>query len=162
MQPYFISSAAVIEGGICMFLLWRRHRRRLIPFLLIAPGTTLFAVVILSSAVQSLWISLHEWDGFGPMLWVGFGNFRELFKDPQFYVSLRNNIIWLAIFMLSPPLGLAIALLVNQKIRGMSILKSLFFRNFCEYHIYDIEGPSKTLHSANQSECALNISMQFI
>lgn len=107
--------------------LWRRHRWWLTPTLLIMPAAILFSVVILASSVQSLWISLHEWDGFGPMTWIGFDNYRELFNDPQFYVSLKNNVIWLVMFMLAPPLGLAIALLVNQKIRGMRFLKSLFF-----------------------------------
>lgn len=110
-----------------MTTLWRRHRRWLTPTLLIMPAAVLFSVVILASSVQSLWISLHEWDGFGPMVWIGFDNYREMFSDPQFYVSLKNNVIWLVMFMLAPPLGLAIALLVNQKIRGMRFLKSLFF-----------------------------------
>jgi multiple sugar transport system permease protein len=107
--------------------LWRRHRWWLTPTLLILPAAILFSVVILWSAVESLWISLHEWDGFSPMVWIGFGNYVELFNDPQFYVSLKNNVIWLVMFMAAPPLGLAIALLVNQKIRGMRLMKSLFF-----------------------------------
>lgn len=107
--------------------LWRRHRWWLTPTLLILPGALLFAVVILASSVQSLWISLHDWDGFGPKVWVGLANYRELIDDPQFYVSLRNNLIWLVMFMLAPPIGLAIALLVNQKIKGMRFVKSMFF-----------------------------------
>ncbi|MBP1861777.1 carbohydrate ABC transporter permease [Rhizobium herbae] len=110
-----------------MKTLWRHHRWWLTPTLLIMPAAILFSVVILASSVESLWISLHEWDGFGPMRWIGLDNYRELFNDPQFYVSLKNNVIWLVMFMLAPPLGLAIALLVNQKIRGMRFLKSLFF-----------------------------------
>ena len=62
-----------------------------------------------------------------PKLWVGLGNYVELLDDPQFYVSLKNNLIWLAVFMLAPPLGLALALMLNQQIRGMRVLKSLFF-----------------------------------
>ncbi|MBY5809370.1 carbohydrate ABC transporter permease [Rhizobium leguminosarum] len=110
-----------------MQTLWRRQRWWLTPTLLIAPAIVLFFTVILLSAVRSLWISLHDWDGFGPMVWIGFGNYVELYNDPQFYVSLKNNLIWLVMFMTAPPLGLAIALLVNQKIRGVRFLKSLFF-----------------------------------
>lgn len=110
-----------------MLISWRRHRWWLTPALLIAPAVILFFTVILLSAVRSLWISLHDWDGMGPMTWIGFGNFIELYDDPQFYTSLKNNLIWLVLFMAAPPLGLAIALLVNQKIKGMRFLKSLFF-----------------------------------
>jgi len=107
--------------------LWRRHRDWLAPSLFILPGVVLFGAVIVASSLQSLWVSLHDWDGMGPMTFIGLDNYRELFADPQFFVSLKNNLIWLLIFMLAPPLGLAIALLVNQQIAGMRIAKSLFF-----------------------------------
>lgn len=110
-----------------MASIWRRHRSWATPALFILPAVVLFGVVIVLSSLQSLWISLNDWDGMGAMTFVGLGNYRELFTDPQFYVSLKNNLIWLIIFMLAPPSGLGIALLVNQQIRGMRILKSLFF-----------------------------------
>ncbi|WP_127901479.1 carbohydrate ABC transporter permease [Solirhodobacter olei] len=106
---------------------WRRNRSWLWPVIFILPAAVLFGVVIVWSSVQTLWISLHSWDGMGPMKWVGLGNYVELFQDPQFYVSLTNNVIWLVLFMLAPPIGLGIALLVNQKIAGMRFAKSLFF-----------------------------------
>ncbi|MBT9383743.1 sugar ABC transporter permease [Pseudooceanicola sp. CBS1P-1] len=105
----------------------RSLRHRATPALLLAPGLLLFLVVIVFSALRTFWISLHAWDGFGPMTWVGLSNYAELWGDPQFWVSLRNNVIWLAVFLLAPPMGLAIALLVNQKIRTMRLAKSLFF-----------------------------------
>lgn len=110
-----------------MTSLWRQHRGWLAPTLFIMPAIVLFGVVIVASSLQSIWISLHHWDGFGPLQWVGLGNYQELLGDPQFYTSLKNNLIWLVVFMLAPPLGLAIALLVNQQIKGMRIVKSLFF-----------------------------------
>lgn len=107
--------------------LWRQHRGWIAPTLFIMPAVVLFGVVIVASSVQSLWISLHDWDGMSAMRWVGLANYEELFRDPQFFTSLKNNVIWLVVFMLAPPLGLGIALLVNQQIRGMRIVKSLFF-----------------------------------
>jgi len=97
------------------------------PALLLAPGLILFFGVIVFSAFRTFWISLHEWDGFGTAVYVGLANYRELWTDPQFWMSLKNNAIWLVVFLLAPPLGLAIALLVNQKIAGMRFAKSLFF-----------------------------------
>ncbi|MCB1357284.1 MAG: sugar ABC transporter permease [Maritimibacter sp.] len=109
----------------------RRSRRKLLhrptPALLLAPGLILFFTVIILSAVQTFWISFHSWDGFGDMTWIGFGNYVALWDDPQFWKSLKNNVIWLVVFLSAPPLGLAIALLVNQKIRSMRLARSLFF-----------------------------------
>lgn len=100
---------------------------RAAPVLLLAPGVALFFAVIVASAFRTFWISLHEWDGFGAETWVGLANYAELWNDPQFWVSLRNNVIWLVVFLAAPPLGLAISLLVNQQIRGLRLAKSLFF-----------------------------------
>lgn len=105
----------------------RKTMNRLTPALLLAPGLIIFLIVIIFSAIRTFWISMHVWDGFGAMQWIAFGNYLELWDDPQFWVSLKNNVIWLLFFLLAPPLGLAIALLVNQKIAGMRLAKSLFF-----------------------------------
>ena len=110
-----------------MSALWRRHRNWLLPALFLSPGAVLFAVVILAASVESVWISFFDWDGLGPKEWVGAQNYVELWSDPQFWVSLKNNLIWLAAFLMAPPLGLALALLVNQKLRGMRFMKSMFF-----------------------------------
>ncbi|MBB4951967.1 multiple sugar transport system permease protein [Agrobacterium vitis] len=107
--------------------LWKQHRIWLTPILFILPGIILFGTIIIASSVQSVWLSFFDWDGVGPKSWVGFANYIELASDPQFYVSLKNNLIWLVLFMAAPPLGLALALIVNQQIAGMRILKSLFF-----------------------------------
>ncbi|AWI61456.1 hypothetical protein AB395_00006279 (plasmid) [Sinorhizobium fredii CCBAU 45436] len=93
----------------------------------ILPGALLFGIVIIMASIQTIWVSFFDWDGVGEMQWVGLTNYVQLFDDPQFYVSLKNNLIWLGMFMLAPPLGLALALLLNQPIRGMRVMKSLFF-----------------------------------
>lgn len=105
----------------------RRTTEQLTPALLLAPGLILFFVVIVFSAFRTFWISMFQWDGFGDPVFIGLQNYLELWEDPQFWTSLKNNAIWLAVFLLAPPLGLAISLLVNQKIVGMRIAKSLFF-----------------------------------
>lgn len=104
-----------------------RQFRWLQPALFLLPGFGLFALFILTAAVRSVLISFYDWDGMGPMKWVGLANYRELWADPQFWVSLENNLIWLGVFLLAPPLGLGLALLVNQPMRAMRVMKSLFF-----------------------------------
>ncbi|APO71266.1 sugar ABC transporter permease protein (plasmid) [Rhizobium gallicum] len=110
-----------------MSSLWRRHRNWMAPTFFILPGAVLFGIVIIMASIQTIWVSFFEWDGVGAMHWVGLSNYTQLFEDTQFYVSLKNNLIWLGMFMLAPPLGLALALLLNQPIAGMRVMKSLFF-----------------------------------
>jgi multiple sugar transport system permease protein len=107
--------------------LWRENQSWLTPVLLLFLPALLFGTVIVASAVQSVWISFFDWDGTGPKTWVGLGNYRELFLDAQFLVSLKNNVIWLLLFLLAPIIGLALALFLNQKIPEMRIIKVIFF-----------------------------------
>jgi len=109
---------------------WLRLQFTLAPVYFLAPAFLLFAVFVLWPVVQSIWISFHEWSGFGEMTWVGLQNYRELFSDPDFHISLANNIRWLVLMLLAPVGGLFIALFLNQNVRGIRMIKSLFFFPF--------------------------------
>ena len=97
---------------------------------LIAPGAALFAVLVLYPLAANVWLSFFEWDGAGTRAWVGLTNYRELFADPSFYTALRNNLLWLVLYLAAPALGLALALLANQALPGMRLARSLFFMPF--------------------------------
>ena len=79
---------------------------------------------------QSVGISFTEWDGLGQPTPVGLQNYEELYYDPAFYTSLKNNVIWLLLYLLAIPAGLFIALFLNQTVTGIRIYKSLFFFPF--------------------------------
>lgn len=109
---------------------WKANQRRLAPWLFLAPGAIMFAVYVLFPIAQSIWISFYDWDGLGEAVWIGGANYVELLDDESFYTSLSNNVIWLVLYMLSVPLGLMIAIFLNQDVRGIRIYKSLFFFPF--------------------------------
>jgi len=109
---------------------WARNQVRLSPWLFLAPGILFFAVYVILPIVQSFQISLYRWDGLGDPVPVGLENYRQLLDDRAFYVSLRNNVKWLLLYLLAIPGGLFIALFLNQQVRGIRIYKSLFFFPF--------------------------------
>ncbi|MBW8301620.1 MAG: sugar ABC transporter permease [Hydrogenophaga sp.] len=90
----------------------------------------MFVIYVLVPIFQSIWISFHDWDGLGEQVWIGFGNYVELLDDDTFYVALKNNLIWLVLYLLSIPAGLAAALFLNQTVTGIRLYKSLFFFPF--------------------------------
>jgi multiple sugar transport system permease protein len=106
---------------------WQAHQVKLTPGLLLTLPLGLFAIFIVLPILQSILTSFYDWDGTGVARWIGFGNYTELFYDPQFYRSLHNNVVWLVLFLLAPVFGLALALLLNQTAVGMRIVKSVFF-----------------------------------
>ncbi|UWR24471.1 carbohydrate ABC transporter permease [Sulfitobacter sp. S190] len=109
---------------------WRRNQQRLAPWLFLAPGIFMFIVYVIMPIFQSISISFYEWDGLGEATYVGTSNYVELMDDEDFYVSLKNNVIWLVLYMLALPAGLFVALFLNQTVRGIRIYKSLFFFPF--------------------------------
>ena len=109
---------------------WRRNQRRLAPWIFLAPGVLMFLVYVIIPIFESIWISFYDWDGIGAREWIGTENYVELFDDDAFYTSLKNNVIWLLLYMLAIPAGLMIAIFLNQTVWGIRLYKSLFFFPF--------------------------------
>ena len=109
---------------------WKKNRVALAPWLFLLPGLLFFAIYVVVPIFQSIWISFYDWDGLGEKTWIGVENYVELWDDPDFWTSLKNNVLWLVLYMLAVPLGLGIALFLNQTAPGIRIYKSLFFFPF--------------------------------
>ncbi|AZV77354.1 sugar ABC transporter permease [Parasedimentitalea marina] len=108
----------------------RFNQRSLAPVLFLAPAILFFMFYVIFPIFQSMQISLYDWDGLGDKTFVGMDNYVELMDDEAFYTSLKNNVIWLVLYMLAIPAGLFIALFLNQTVFGMRLYKSLFFFPF--------------------------------
>ena len=110
---------------------YKRNEIAVTPWLFLLPGMFFFAFYVIYPIFQSFWISFHEWDGLGEKVWVGTANYDRLLDgDRKFETSFWNNLKWLFLYLLAIPAGLSIALLLNQKVRGIRLYKSLFFFPF--------------------------------
>lgn len=115
---------------------FHRNRIKLAPWLFLAPALIFFAVYVVIPIFQSIWISFYEWnglynaDGSSSAVWVGVQHYVDLMDDDRFWTSLKNNVLWLVLFMLAVPIGLGIALFLNQTVTGIRLYKSLFFFPF--------------------------------
>ena len=106
------------------------HRRRRAALWFLLPACAMFGVYVIYPIFSSIWLSFHDWDGVGARTFVGLANYRELLDSETFYTALKNNLLWLFLFMLAPSLGLLFALYLNQSVRGIRLVKSLFFAPF--------------------------------
>ncbi|MEJ5218034.1 sugar ABC transporter permease [Cognatishimia sp. D5M38] len=109
---------------------YKRNEIAVTPWLFLAPGVLFFLVYVIFPIFQSINVSFYEWDGLGQAEYVGVRNYEELYWDDAFYTSLRNNLIWLLLYLLAIPAGLMIALFLNQTVTGIRLYKSLFFFPF--------------------------------
>ncbi|MEM4847741.1 MAG: sugar ABC transporter permease, partial [Thermosphaera sp.] len=79
--------------------------------------------------LYSLWLSLTRWDLFTPAVYIGLENYQRLFtNDPDFWQALRVTSIYTFVQV---PLGLAsamaIALLMNQAVRGINYFRTIYY-----------------------------------
>lgn len=109
---------------------WSRHQMVLVPWLFLAPALLMFGVYVIAPIFESMAISLYDWDGLGKPKYIGLDNYVELWSDADFFTALKNNVIWFFGFLLALPMGLGLALLLNQEVLGIRLAKSLFFFPF--------------------------------
>lgn len=97
-------------------------------YLFISPWIVGVTIFLLGPMLVSLLLAFSSWDVIGPAKWVGLGNFHEMAADERFGTSLRVTAIYT---LFSVPLGvtgsLCLALLLNAKIRGQSVFRTLYY-----------------------------------
>jgi multiple sugar transport system permease protein len=109
---------------------WSRHQLQIVPWLFLTPALIMFTAYVLIPIVWSIGYSFYEWNGLSKPVFIGFANYIELWDDSQFWMALKNTAIWFFGFLLSIPIGLGLALLLNQKVAGIRLTKALFFFPF--------------------------------
>ena len=97
-------------------------------YLFILPWLVGFLIFTFGPLVASIFLSLSKWDIFSEPEFIGMANYAKMFGDPLFKKSLWNTFYY-TIF--SIPLGMAgglsLALLLNQKVKGLPIFRTLFY-----------------------------------
>jgi multiple sugar transport system permease protein len=113
------------------------RRRTGIAYVFLAPFLILFGIFVLWPAIYGVWISLHDWNPLVPLQpWVGLQNYVDLFTagsvtSADFWLSMRATAIFTVAsvpFLLVIPL--LIAVLLNQRIRGGTVFRAIFFAQY--------------------------------
>lgn len=98
-------------------------------WLLTAPALILIFALLLAPIVSSFWLSLHRIELTNPFAgrpFVGLGNYLSILQSRPFWESIGRTAYFTVVSIgLELILGLAIALLLNQKFRGRALLRSL-------------------------------------
>jgi multiple sugar transport system permease protein len=104
------------------------NRRTLIGLAFCSPlivGLLAFTVL---PVLASFWFSLCNYPILDPPRFVGTANYVELARDDQFWHSVRNTFEYvLGAVPLGMVVGLGLALLLNQRVAGIKVFRTLFF-----------------------------------
>lgn len=98
------------------------------PWLFLSPFLLSFACFGLYPIARSLWLAFFITAGPQAQVWVGWGNFAVLFRDPSFWKALSNTGLYaLASVLIQLPVSLGLALLLDRRFRGRTAYRFAFF-----------------------------------
>lgn len=106
-----------------------KPRRWLFILAVLAPALILYVAFVIYPIGQGIRYSLYDWNGLAPLTdFVGLENFTDAFDDPTFRGALTHNGIIVALtLLLQLPFALFLAVLLDQDLRGRSLMRLLFF-----------------------------------
>lgn len=97
-------------------------------WVLLAPTLVGLLVGTLGPVLAAIGISFANWDVITPPSFAGLENYQRLLRDPTFSKALLNTVYYVGVMVpVSTVLSLALALLMNQKLRAISWYRTAYF-----------------------------------
>lgn len=106
-----------------------KKKEKVIPYLFIAPWFIGMILFILGPLVMSFIMSFYDWPVIGERVFVGIGNYIELFtKDDQFYKSLYITFKFTLFFVpFNIIIALILAVLISKNLKFISVFRVIFY-----------------------------------
>jgi multiple sugar transport system permease protein len=102
--------------------------RKITPYLFIAPMIVGLVLFRLGPIVAAFFMSFAKWNVRTDPKLIGLANYQELFASDTFWLVLKNTLIFAVIYVPSVMiLALGLAILINQKLRGIAFFRGLYF-----------------------------------
>ncbi|MEY9852032.1 raffinose/stachyose/melibiose transport system permease protein [Leifsonia sp. EB41] len=97
--------------------------------LLAGPAVIVFLAFVIFPVVMAAYYGFFRWAGYGPPTdFVGLQNYAVILTDPAFLAALGHNaFIVVASIVIQGPIAILLALLLNRKMKGQSIIRVLIF-----------------------------------
>ncbi|PCE13395.1 sugar ABC transporter permease [Microbacterium sp. SZ1] len=107
----------------------REVRARLEVILLAGPALVVFLAFVIFPVLMAAYYGFFSWQGYGvPTDFVGLKNYLTILQDPLFIDALAHNgVILVMSLVLQGPVAILLALLLNRRMRGQSLIRVLIF-----------------------------------
>ena len=104
-------------------------RMRLEIAALTGPALIVFVAFVIFPVVLAAYYGFFSWAGYGPATdFVGIQNYVTILQDGPFLDALRHNaMIAILSLVIQGPVAIGLALLLNRKMRGQSVIRVLIF-----------------------------------
>jgi multiple sugar transport system permease protein len=102
--------------------------KRFSPYLYLLPAAVIVIVFRLYPVLFTIRVSFYEWGIAGVRGFLGFSNYVTLFHDQEFWNSLLNTFYYvIGLVPASLVISLVIAILLNNKLRGIGFYRTVHF-----------------------------------
>ena len=108
---------------------WILIKQKTTPYLFLLPALIILAFTVFYPAIQAFYLSFTTYENIGDIpQWIGGKNFLRLWKDTVFWQTLENTFLYLiGVVPILVFLPLVLAILVNQKLRGMNWFRTAYY-----------------------------------
>ncbi|NOU87751.1 ABC transporter permease subunit [Paenibacillus sp. LMG 31460] len=97
-------------------------------YLFLFPSFLLTMVLGVYPIAWAIRYMFYDYKGFGEASFIGFDNFRRLWQDTEYWHSVLNTFIYAGgKLIITLPLCLVLAVILNQKLRGRNWLRAIYF-----------------------------------
>ena len=106
----------------------RKKKDWIAAYIFVAPLTIGIFVFYIFPFIQNFWFSFNDVNKFNIATFAGLGNYKQLFSDKQFYRTFGNTLRYV---LVTVPVGLSLSLLIaallNTRIKGKSLYRTIYF-----------------------------------
>jgi len=97
--------------------------------LLSGPAILVFVAFVIVPVIAAVYYGFYRWKGYGkPTDFVWFQNYKVILTDPEFHRAVLHNFEIAGLSLLiQGPLAILLALLLNRRMRGRSVIRVLVF-----------------------------------
>jgi len=104
-----------------------KGRQTLRAYLFMAPALILVFLFVILPIIGSLPLMFFDYSVIGKTSFIGLENFKNAFADKEFRVAMFNSILFVVVVPIIQILSIILALLVNRKMYGMTLFRTLFY-----------------------------------
>lgn len=105
----------------------RKEKKYWRDYLYILPAVSFIGIFFITSIFYTFHLSFFEWDGFSEKVFVGLENYKHLFQDKNFLISVMNTLIWVVCSMVTSVIvPLLIAIMVTRS-SALKLFKNVFY-----------------------------------
>ena len=104
-----------------------KTKNKWVPYLFMAPALIILGVFVIYPIVYSIPLSFMEYSVIGTTKFVGLSNFKMAMSDSDFWIAMKNSIIFVGMVIPLQLIAIIIANLVNKKLKGIVIFRILYY-----------------------------------